>query len=100
MLMILYVDYTICFEEIRTINYMTTILNNFDPNITFTYEVEEDCKLPFLDVLLIQKGNSIVTTVYCKTTTCNIYLNWKSFDLTTWKRGTLKTLVDCAYLIC
>ena len=42
------------------------ILNNFDTNITFTYEVEKDCKLLFLDVLLIKKGNNIITTVYRK----------------------------------
>ena len=35
-----------------------------------------------------------------KTTTNDIYLNWKSFLPTTWKRSTLKTLVDLAYLIC
>ena len=52
------------------------ILNNFDLNITFTYEVEKDCKLPFLDVLLIKKENNIVTTVSRKATTNDIYLNW------------------------
>ena len=67
-----YVDDTICFVKIGTINYITAILNNFDPNITFTYEVENDCKLPFLDVLLIKKGNNIVTTVYRKATTNDI----------------------------
>ena len=75
------------------------MLNNFDPNITFTYEVEKDCKSPFLDVLLIKKGNNILSTVYRKATTNDIYLNWKSFAPTSWKRVTLKTL-DLAYLIC
>ena len=51
-------------------------------------------------MLLIKKRNNIVTTVYGKATTNDIYLNWKSFAPTTWKRGTLKTLVDHAYLIC
>ena len=95
-----YVDDAICFVKIGTINYITTILNNFDRNITFTYEVGKDCKLPFLDVLLIKKGNNIITTIYCKTTTNGIYLNWKSFARTSWKRDTLKTLVDYAYFIC
>ena len=58
-----YVDDTICFVKIGTINYITKILNNFDPNIKFTYEVEKDCKLPFLDVLLIKTGNNIFTTI-------------------------------------
>ena len=95
-----YVDDNICFVKIGTINYITKILNNFDANITFTYEVEKDSKLPFLDVLLIKKGNNIITTVYCKATTNDIYFNWKSFAPTTQKIGTLKTLADCAYLIC
>ena len=28
-----------------------------DPNISFTYEVEKDCKLPFFDVFLIKRGS-------------------------------------------
>ena len=80
----------ICFIKIGTVIFITTILNN----------LEKDCKLPFLDVLLIKKGNNIVTTVYRKATTSDIYLNWKSFAPSSWKRGTLKTLVDRAYLIC
>ena len=61
------------------------ILSNFNANITFNYEVEKDCKLPFLDVLLIKKGNNNITTVYRKATTNDIYLNWKSFALTIWR---------------
>ena len=33
-----YVDDTICFVKIGTINYIRKIFNNFDANITFTYE--------------------------------------------------------------
>ena len=44
--------------------------------------------------------NNIITTIYTKETTNDIYLNWKSFAPTTWRRGTLKTLSDHAYLIC
>ena len=95
-----FVDDTLCFVKIGTINYITTILNDFDPNITFTIEVEKNCKLPFLDVFLIKKRNNIVTTVYRKATTNGICINWKLFAPTTWKRGTLKTLADRAYLIC
>ena len=34
----------------------------------------------------MKKRNKVVTTVYHKTAT-NGYLDWKSFALTTWKRG-------------
>ena len=77
-----YVDDTICFVKIGTISYITKIFNNFDSKIKFTYEVEKDCKLPFLDVLVIKKGNNIITTIHRKATTSDIYLNWKSFGPT------------------
>ena len=73
-----YVHDTICFIKIGTINYITTILNNFDSYITFTYEAEKDCKLTFLDVHLIKKENNIITTVYHKAITNDISLNWMS----------------------
>ena len=57
-----YVDDTICFVKTYTI----TI--HYIHYITFTYEVEKYCKLPFLDVLLIKKGNNIVTTLHRKAT--------------------------------
>ena len=66
-----YVDDTICFVKIGTINYIITILDitiHYIHYITFTYEVKKYCKLPFLDVLLIKKGNNIVTTLYRKAT--------------------------------
>ena len=47
-----------------------------------------------------KKGNNIVTSVYRKSTTNDLNLNWNSFAASSWKSGTLKTLIDRAYLIC
>ena len=69
-------------------------------NIEFIYEVENEGKLSFLDVHLIRKGNDICTTVYRKATNNDVYLNWYAFAPNTWKRGTLKTFIERAYLIC
>ena len=57
-------------------------------------------KLPFLDVLLCRKGKKIHTTVYRKATNNDVYLNWNAFAPMSWKRGTLKTLIERTYLIC
>ena len=63
--------------------------------------LQKDCKLPFLDVLLIKKQTiSLLQFTAKQPTTNDIYFNWKSFASTTWKRGTLKILADHAYLIC
>ena len=56
-------------------------LNSFHPDIEFTYEVEEENKPSFLDVLLIRDRNFIETKVYRNPTNNDIYLNWKSFAL-------------------
>ena len=58
-------------------------LNGYNDNIEFTYEIENDGKLPFLDVLLISKDYKVETTVYRKSTNNDIYLHWNLFSPTT-----------------
>ena len=76
------------------------MLNSFHKNIQFTYEVESNVKLPFLDMLPMQNHTDITVTVYRKDSNSDVYLYWDSFPPITWKRGALKTLVERAYLIC
>ena len=45
-------------------------------------------------------GKKIYTAVYWKATNNYVYLNWNAFVPISWKRGTLKTLIERAYLIC
>ena len=51
-------------------------------------------------MLLCRSGNQLTTTVYRKKTNNDIYLNWHAFAPASWKRGTLRTLVQRAYLVC
>ena len=53
-----------------------------------------------MDVLLLREGQNIITTVYRKVANSDIYLNWNSFCPQSWKRGTLRSLVQRAHLIC
>ena len=94
-----YVDNTITFIKIGTVDYILPMLNNFHPNIQFTYEKEYNFKLAFLDFMLCRDGENIVTTVYRKVTNADVYLNWHSFAPQR-KRGTLKTITQRAYMIC
>ena len=55
-----FVDDTITFANIEAIDRILTVLNSFDPNIQFTYETEENSKLPFLDVMLCRKDNKLI----------------------------------------
>ena len=87
------------FNKLGTINYIITKLNIFDNNIQFTFE-EDKRTLPFLDVLIQRKCNSIVATIFRKPTNNDICLNWNAFVPDTWKRATLKTLVERGYIVC
>ena len=95
-----HVDDTFVFIKKGYVKHVLARLNSFHKNIQFTYELENQNKLPFLDVLLIRRGNKNETTVYRKSTNNDIYLNWDSFAPVTWKKGTLKTLFNRAYIVC
>ena len=82
--------------KIGSIEYIRSMLNSFAKNIQFTYEVESNAKLPFLDMVIMWNYNDITTTVYRKDSNSDVYLNWDSFMPITWKKGTLKTVVERA----
>ena len=69
-------------------------LNSYHLNIKFTYELELDNKLAFLDVCVtrINKSKS-ETSVYRRATNTNIHINWHSHVPLKWKTGTLRNLI-------
>ena len=95
-----YIDDTICFVNSNCISHVLELFNSFHSNIKFTIETEKLNKIAFSDILLVRYKDLIYTTVYCKKTNTDLYINWKSFSLNNWKWGTLKTLLSRAYDIC
>ena len=74
-----YVDDTFTFVKEESITFVLEQVNSYQPNLKFTCELENVGKLSFLDVLVIrQSNNKFETTVYCKNTNTDIYLNWLS----------------------
>ena len=86
--------------KMGSVEYLLSVLNNFHPKIKFTYEMEVESKLAFLDILLHRDGHDIIITVYRKVTNNDVYLNWYSFCPRESKRGTFRSLVQRAYIIC
>ena len=95
-----YVDDTISFVKLGAIDHIITKLNSFHKNIQFTFEEEDKGTLPFIDFLIQRNSNSVVKTIFRKPTNNDIYLNSNTLAPDTWKRKTLKTLVESAYIVC
>ena len=95
-----YVDDTIAMIKIGSVEYIITALNSFHASIDFTYELETYGTIPFLDTLIINDENGIKMKVYRKPTSTDLYLHWESHAPEGWKRGTVKTLIRRAHVIC
>ena len=58
-----YIDDAICFIKFGSVNYILSVLNSFNVNIKFAYELGHEGKLPLLDVLSCRTRKKIYTTV-------------------------------------
>ena len=76
-------------------------LNEQHSSIKFTMEVEEDGRIPFLDVGISRNPDgSLHHNVYRKPTHTDRYLNQRSFHHPSIKSSVNRTLVQRAYALC
>ena len=76
-------------------------LNDFNPNIKFTLEIENNGELPFLDVLLIRNSSQHLDfKVYRKPTHSNSYIHAFSKHSSKIKLATISNIFLRAYNIC
>ena len=75
-------------------------LNRQNPHIQFTKEIEENGKIPFLDCLVSRDENKLRTTIYRKPTHTDRLLDQSSYNPTSHKPTTIRTLTRRAQLVC
>ena len=76
-------------------------LNRQNADIQFTKEIEENGKIPFLDWLVVTRDNyKLRTTIYRKPTHTNRLLDQSSYNPTSHKATTIRTLTRRAQLVC
>ena len=67
--------------------------NTCHPNVSFSFEEEQNGKISFLDVEISRENDKFVTTVYRKPTFSSVYTHFESFLTSTQKFGMFYTLV-------
>ncbi|XP_027043162.1 uncharacterized protein LOC113671146 [Pocillopora damicornis] len=95
-----YVDDTFTAVHKDEIDAFHNHLNEKNTDIQSTREIEEDGKLPFLDCLVGRNNNELRTTVYRKPTHTDRLLDESSYNPTSHKAMTIKTLTRRAQLVC
>lgn len=76
------------------------VLNSINPNIQFTYEVEENGQLPFLDLLLVRVGNKIKIDHYRKPSNSKRILNFLSYHPIKQKLSIVKQIATKIIKVC
>ena len=95
-----YVDDTFAiFKQEGDVDDFLVTLNCLHPALTFTFEKEQDGKLPFLDILVERTELGFETSVYRKPTFSGQYIRWKSFSPRKRKTNLIATLVHRALTV-
>ena len=81
---------------------LLSLQNKFETNsvLHFTNELEKRHCLPFLDVSVERKNNSLSTAVFIKSTNSGDCINFQGLAPDKYKIGVIKTMLHRAYKIC
>ena len=75
-------------------------MNEQNTCIQFTKEIEENAKIPFLVCLVTSENNNLRTAVYRKPTHTDRLLDQTSYNPTSHKATTVRTLTRRAQIVC
>ena len=97
-----YVDDTFTAIHKNGIDNFHEHLNRQNSDIQFTKEIKENGKIPFLDCLVTRdnRPNKLQTTIYRKPTHTDRLLDQSSYNPTSHKATTIRTLTRRAQLVC
>ena len=84
-------------KDIPTATAFLATLNEAHPSISFTVEVANNNKLPFIRMELVKIGKQLKTCVYRKTTNKGLLLHYQSHVDARYKRSLLTTMLNRAH---
>ena len=95
-----YVEVTVTAVHKDEVNDFHDHFNRQNADIQFTKEIEENGKIPFLDCLVTWDNNRLSTTIYRKLRHTERLLDQSSYNPTSHKATTIRTLTRQAQLVC
>ena len=94
-----YVDDTFLCIKKDYIEIVLDIFNNYDSNLKFTHEIENNGVLNFLDLSVIRVNNRLITNWFQKPTSSGRILNFDSKHTFEQKKNIIYNLVDRSILL-
>jgi len=86
-------DIFVLFSSSEHVKKFHKYLNSRHDNMTFTYELEENNCLAFLDVSVTRENDTFSTSIYRKPTFSGLYTNYFSFISDRYKKGLILSLI-------
>ena len=92
-----YVDDTLSkMPDVSSASEFLSTLNEIHPSVSFTMELEDNGKLPFLGMVIIRNGPRLDTKVNRKPTDTGLLLHYQSHVDMKYKHSLLKTMLNRA----
>ena len=91
-----YVDDTILCIKSDQVDTVLQVFNNYNPHLKFTFELEINSSINFLDITLIRNNNQILTNWHQKTISSSRLLNYNSNHTKKQKINIVTNLVNRA----
>ena len=89
------------YVEPTKVEFILNKLDIYHPNINFTFELQKNTEINFLDILTKRfNSNKLETCMFWKSTSTDICLKWNVHASTEWKISTLRYLIKQAELTC
>ena len=75
-------------------------INDFHPNLKFTYEREDKGSIPFLDMRILHSGDKLTSTWYTKNTDTGLTMNYHALAPSRFKKSNVTGMVHRIHRAC
>ena len=86
--------------KVDKIDSKLAFINELHPNLKFTIEVEQEGRLPFLDMCILHVDNLLHSTWFTKPTDTGLVMNFHALAPKSYKRSVVEGLIHRIYRAC